>query len=241
MFIIGTYSGYSQQSLRDSSIFLPHIDAYYSFAIPSNDLNDRFGYFHNVGAGFFIKDRHSWIYGADFGIQFGDQVKENTISNLVTSSGGVINTDGKFGAIKLSMRGITAIARFGRMIHVLAPNPNSGIVFMLGVGYWQHRIRVEDVQQKTPQIEGDYQKGYDRLTKGLCTSQFLGYQLFSNSRLFNFSVGIEFNQGFTKGVRKYNFSEFKADNSGRNDNYTAFKFYWAIPLFKKMPQDYYFD
>ncbi|MCB0481664.1 MAG: hypothetical protein KDC83_09540 [Flavobacteriales bacterium] len=240
--LLGQNNGvFSQQSVRDSSIFIPHIDAYYSFGLPSGDLVRRFGYFHNIGLGFYIKDRKSWVYGGETGIQFGDQVKENTISNLVTSGGGVIDVDGNYAAMKLSMRGINVNAKGGRLFNKWGPNPNCGFLFLLGVGYWQHRIRVEDVQQKVPQIEGDYQQGYDRLTKGVIFSQYIGYQLFSNSRLLNLSLGVEFNQSIMRNIRAYNFNEYKKDQSKRNDNYTAFKLYWSIPLYKKVPQDFYYD
>ena len=87
---------------------------------------------------------------------------------------GWLNVDGQFSAMKLALRGQTFHAKVGWLIPVLSPNPNSGILMQVGGGFWRHRIRVEDIQQKTPQVEGDYQKGYDRLTSGPAFSGFSG-------------------------------------------------------------------
>lgn len=76
---------------------------------------------------------------------------------------------------------------------------------MGGVGILQHKIRIEHQDNKIPQLEGDYLKGYDRLSNGLMVHQFVGYFHMSNNRLINFFVGAEAWQGFTKNRRDLNF------------------------------------
>jgi hypothetical protein len=82
---------------------------------------------------------------------------------------------------------------------------------------------------------------YDRLTNGLCLSQFLGYTNFSNSRRINFYAGLEFMEGFTKNRRNYNFDTAMKDDASRLDFFLGFKLGWIIPLYKKVPKEYYYD
>lgn len=241
--LVGAISvAFGQKSVRDSSLTITRIDAFYSFCLSSGDLSNRFGYFHTVGGGSHVKLRSNWQFGLDVGVQFGDQVRENTISNLVTEAGAVINLDGQFSTMKVAMRGISVHAKVGKVISVLAPNPNSGILLQVGGGFWRHRIRVEDIQQKTPQVEGDYQKGYDRMTNGPAFTGFLGYQLFSNSRLLNFHLGLEVMLGLTNHKRGFDYSTSSVpDRSSRQDISTGVKFGWSIPLYKRVPDEFYFD
>jgi hypothetical protein len=235
-------SSSAQMSLRDSSIIIPHLDVVYSIQIPGGDLVDRFGYFHTIGSAFYVKDRKGFIYGFDGQYQFGDQVKENTISNLLTDRGQLIDGDGEYAALRVFMRGFRFSAQFGKVFsEFLAPNPNSGFKVLIGAGLWQHRIRIEDIQQNAPQIKFPYQKGYDRMTNGFALNQFVGYQYFSDSRLLNFYFGMEFNQGFTQNRRAYNFSEKRKDDVQRIDFSYGFKVGWVIPFYRRAPKEFYYD
>ena len=232
---------FSQKSIRDSAIIIPHIDLVYSYQLPAGDLVDRFGFFHTIGSAFYVKDRKGFIYGLDGQVQFGNQVKEIPITNLLTSNGRVINDDGNFANIKGSMRGFRITGQFGKVFKLLNPNPNSGLKVLIGAGFWQHRIRIEDTENKTAQIKFPYQKGYDRMTNGFMLTQFLGYQYFSGSRLVNFYFGVELNEGFTKNRRAYNFSEKRKDDESRVDISVGFKVGWVIPMYRKAPKEFYYN
>ena len=232
---------FAQMSIKDSSIIIPHLDVVYSLQIPGGDLVNRFGFYHTIGGAFYVKDRKGFIYGFDGQYQFGDQVKENTVENLITSNGTILNGNGDYSAMRVFMRGYRFTGQFGKVFKVLAPNPNSGIKVLVGAGFWQHRIRVEDIQQRTPQVKFPYQKGYDRMTNGFMLTQFVGYQFFSGSRLVNFYLGMEFNQGFTQNRRKYNFSEKRRDDSRRLDLSYGFKVGWVIPFYKRAPKEFYYN
>lgn len=231
----------AQVSITDSAITLSHIDVNYTFNLPGGDLISRFGYFHGIGGGFFVKDKNNFEYGVDGAFLFGNQLKNlSMIDNLLTEAGTIINQDGEFADILASMRGVQARATIGKVITWNVPNPNSGILIRLGVGFWQHKYRIEDKNTNTPQLAWPYQKGYDRLTNGLMLSQMVAYQFFSNSRLLNFYVGVEVNEGFTKNRRPYNFSEKRRDDTARLDVATSFKVGWMIPIYKRAPQEFYY-
>jgi hypothetical protein len=231
----------AQVSVRDSSINIPSIDIIYSFQLPQSDLGDRFGFFHCIGGGFTFKHKSNLTFGLEGCYSFGDKVNEVTISNLLTENGFVINEDGEYAQMFLNHRGIQVFAKVGYIWSALSPNPNSGFRFNFGAGFWQHRIRVEDKANRTPQIAWPYQQGYDRMSNGLMLNQFVGYQLYSSSRLVNFYFGVEMNQGFTKNRRPYNYDERRKDNDARFDASFGFKVGWMIPLYKRAPQEFYYN
>tara|TARA_B100000508_G_scaffold69636_1_gene54411 strand:- start:46412 stop:47182 length:771 start_codon:yes stop_codon:yes gene_type:complete len=234
-------SGSAQKSIRDSAIIIPHIDLVYSFQLPAGDLVNRFGFYHTIGGAFYVKDRKGFVYGFDGQVQFGDQLKEDPITNFTTSNNQVINGDGNYATMKGSMRGFRFTGQFGKVFNILSPNPNSGLKVIVGAGFWQHRIRVEDTENKVAQVKFPYQNGYDRMTNGFMLTEFVGYQFFSESRLVNFYFGVEFNQGFTKNRRKYNFSEKRRDDRSRLDLSYGFKLGWVIPMYRRAPKEFYYN
>ena len=232
----------AQKSISDSAINVAHIDFMYSLQIPSGDLANRFGFFHGIGGGFFFKGKNNLEYGGGATFLFGNQIRERTIiDNLLTQSNTILDADGRSANLLVSMRGWQFRGNIGRVFSFNKPNPNSGILVRAGVGFMQHKIRVEDRQVNTPQLAWPYQKGYDRLTNGLMLTQFVGYQIYSNTKLLNFYAGIEFNEAFTKNRRAYNFSEKRQDTDSRFDSSIAFKFGWMIPIYKRAPKDFYFE
>lgn len=231
-----------QKSISDSTINVSHIDFMYSLQIPSGDLANRFGFFHGIGTGYFFKGKNNFEFGGDATFLFGNQIRERTIiDNLLTQSSNVLDADGRAANLLVSMRGWQFRGNFGKVISFNKPNLNSGVLIRFGIGFMQHKIRVEDRQVNTPQLAWPYQKGYDRLTNGLMLSQFLGYQIYSNTKLLNFYAGFEFNEAFTKNRRPYNFSEKRQDTDSRIDGSVAFKFGWMIPIYKRAPKDFYFE
>jgi hypothetical protein len=109
-----------------------------------------------------------------------------------------------------------------------------------GLGYLQHNIRIENRENTAPQLEGDYKKGYDKLTGGFTISEQIGYMHLSNKRVVNFSVCFEFIQSWTKARRNYDFTLMGKDTSKRFDTFYGMKFSWFIPLYKKAPDKYYY-
>jgi hypothetical protein len=111
----------------------------------------------------------------------------------------------------------------------------------VGVGYLQHKVNLYDAQQKIAAIKGDLKHGFDRLTSGVSLSQFIGYLFLSESRFLNFYTGFEFYQAFTKSVRQLNYDTGLTDTKKRLDVITGFKFGWILPLYKKKPNDFYYN
>ena len=108
------------------------------------------------------------------------------------------------------------------------------------IGYMMHKIRIEVVNESVPQLQGDYKRGYDRLSAGFTLGEFLGYMYMGKHRLVNFYAGIECYQGWTSNQREYNFDEMKYASEKRFDLLFGPKVAWVIPLNRRVSKGYYF-
>jgi hypothetical protein len=138
-------------------------------------------------------------------------------------------------------RGSITTVNVGKILSLKNSNPNSGIMIKGGVGLMQHKIRLETQEDLVTQLEGEYIKGYDRLTNGIVFSQFLGYFHMSDNKLSNFYAGFEFYEGFTRGRRELNFDTQVKDNAPRTDILYGFKVGWVIHMYKRTGREFYYD
>jgi hypothetical protein len=232
-----------QLDIKDTTLSIPMFYATYSYQFPGGDLAERYGNNSSIGGGFSWKTITNWIIGSEFNFLFGNDVKiaDEIMNNLKTEDGAIINMAGNFTSYSVLERGYYISGRLGKLFPVLSPNPNSGITLIGSIGYLQHKIRIEVVENTAPQLQDDYKKGYDRLAGGFGLSEFLGYTYLSNSRLLNFYLGFEFNQAWTKPKREVNFDTGEPDPvQKRFDVFYGIKVGWIIPLFKRMPEKYYY-
>ena len=233
----------AQLSPNDTALNVPMFYASYAFTLPGGDLADRFGPSSMVGGGFQFKSKGNWIVGANFDFLFGSKVKDtdSLMYNLKTESGHIIDMAGNFADYNIYERGYALSARIGRLIPVLSPNPNSGLIVTAGMGYFQHKIRIEVLNNTAPQLQDDYKKGYDRLTGGFMVNEFIGYLFLSDSRLLNFYGGFEFTQAFTSPRRDVYFDTMEPDpKSNRTDLLYGFRVGWIIPIFERQPEKFYY-
>ncbi len=229
------------QDVKDSLEKIPFFGFSYSFHLPSGDLSDRFGPSSSAGIGFHIKTKKNITLGFETGFIFGNVVREDNILDSVSANAGfIIDQNGQFATVRLFERGMTWTGNIGKLIPVIGPNPNSGILLSLGLGGMYHRIRIDDIGNRSPQLTGDYKKGYDRLTSGYTISEFIGYIHFGNKKKINFFAGIESFQSFTKSRRTYNFDTMEQDTRQRFDMLTGVRLGWMLPLYKKTAKEIYY-
>ena len=243
IFLNNTNSAYSQASVSDSVLSIPMFYVTYAYQFPGGDLAERFGNNSSIGGGFQWKTNKNWIIGSEFLFMFGNNVKvaDQIMFNLKTSDGDIISMSGNFTNYAIFERGYYISGRIGKLLPVFSPNQNSGIVVMGSLGYLQHKIRIEVEKNTAPQLKDDYKKGYDRLAGGFAISQFVGYMHIGDSRLLNFFGGIEIYEAFTKAKRDVNFDTRKPDKiTNRFDLLIGLKIGWVVPIFKRMPEKYYY-
>lgn len=234
---------YSQVSVSDSVLSIPMFYATYAFQFPGGDLAQRYGVNSSIGGGFQWKTDKNWIIGGEFLFMFGNNVKiaDEMMFNLKTIDGDIISMSGNFTNYATFERGYYISGRIGKLLPVISSNKNSGIIVMGSLGYLQHKIRIEVEKNTAPQLNGDYKKGYDRLAGGFALSQFIGYMYIGNSRLLNFFGGVEIYEAFTKAKRDVNFDTRKPDKiKNRFDLLIGLKIGWVVPIFKRMPEKYYY-
>ena len=148
---------------------------------------------------------------------FGNNVKESVFGGLVTDQGYIIGTNFALADIDIRERGINAFAKVGR-VHDLWNEENiSGIKWTIGVGYFQHKIRLAEGLNAVPFFEDPYVRGFDRLTNGVGITQFLGYQYLDARGRLNFFIGLEATEAFTQDRRKLNYNTRSVPKESRFD------------------------
>ena len=240
--VLAKTSAFAQTNVRDSSIFAPLICPSYSLQFPGADMAKRFGINSALGLQILVKTRSNWIVGVSGDFIFSNQVRETGMLDSITSDGFLIANNGKLVDTRYSERGFTAFIKFGRLFNRWAPNPNSGIVAMAGIGFLEHHIRIDLIDGNStiaPQLTDQLKKGYDRLTNGIAFSQFLGYMYLSNNRIANFFGGFELTEGITSGARAYQYDLMKKDDAQRTDILYGIRVGWILPLYKKAPKEFY--
>ncbi len=237
--VLSTMQLSAQVSIKDSSVSTPMISASYGYYLSGGDMNKRFGDNSSIQLNVDFKTKYNWMIGVNGSYIFGKTVKESLFDSIASPNGSIIDKLGGFSDVRLYERGFTTSITLGRMFPFKKPNPNSGIVFNIGLGFIQHKIRIETIGNNVPQLSKEYKKGYDRLSNGFLLSQNLGYMYLSNNRIANFYFGLECMQGFTQNRRSYNFDEMKQDTEKRLDIFYGAKGSWILPLYKKAPKEFY--
>lgn len=209
--------------------------------VPSADMADWYGPFATLGFSYAYKTKTNWLFGAEFNYMFGNNVKDelDLFHELRFSNGLVLGIEGEFITVLVQKRGFTTGFYTGKIIPIIGPNPNSGIVVKFGLNYFEHRTWIESREADIFPLEGDYRKGYDRRRGGLALQQFIGYQNFSNSRFANFYFGFEFYQGFTSDLRAFNIDRREFTNGNYLDVAYGFKVGWVIPVYKQIDDRFY--
>lgn len=242
LFVLYHYSAKGQFQVRDSALFDPHVSISYASQWPALDMDERFGRNNNIGIGFHIKSKKNWYYGIQGTFLFGNKVKEpGLLSNLAIDEGFVLDNQGQLSKIAVQQRGFSVTLEGGKIFDIIGPNRNSGLLVMGGVGLLQHKIRLEHQENEITQLDGDYIKGYDRLSNGLMVHQFVGYFHMSNNRLINFFIGAEAWQGFTKSRRDLNFDTKLRDDKNRTDILFGLRAGWVLHLYQRSADEYYFN
>jgi len=230
----------AQQSVRDSSITLVPVTVSYAYQVPGGAMATRFGHNSNLGLSAVVKLRSNYFLGAEGGFLFGNRVVEpGLLGGVVNSAGQVLDQDGKPATVFTYQRGYTAMAVVGRILPIVGPNPNSGLVLKLMGGYMRHKVRIETQNNTVPQLEGDYLQGYDRLAAGPAGGFAIGYQHIGNRRFVNFHVAFEMIVGVTTPLRAMNFDTGRSETGTRTDVLSGLRAGWTVPIYRRKADSFY--
>jgi hypothetical protein len=243
-FTLVSSATHAQRNVTDSMIPSTWLVITYGGGFTEGDLAERYGYMNHIGFFAGYKTGRNWVFGLDASYLFGGKVNlTGLFDHLVDSNGNITDQNGDVATVRVMPRGFYANGVVGKVLPVFNPNPNSGLYVNFGVGYLLHKLRVETQDHVVPQIELDYRKGYDRMTTGINTSQFIGYALMANESPINFFAGFYAQQGFTYNRRTINFDtpNVPVSTELRLDLQFGFKVGWMIPVYQRQPKEYYFD
>ncbi|NOT37843.1 MAG: hypothetical protein HOP11_10740 [Saprospiraceae bacterium] len=202
---------------------------------PFGQLAERFGSHLSVGSGLGYQPSKGLDFGIKFQYFFSRNVKEDVLEPYKTNFGQLIGEDFLMTDVVLRERGYSIHAFTGGLIPFGSQSKNrQGIRWMIGPGFLQHHIRIQDDARAATQLYSDFGRGLDRLSYGFSAVGFLGYELKSMNGRINFYAGIESVFGFTEGRRQWNYDLAQSDfGKSRNDNFIQFKIGWYLPFFFK--------
>ncbi|MFW6019377.1 MAG: hypothetical protein ACOCPM_02250 [Bacteroidales bacterium] len=232
----------AQGSVSDTATNMPMVQINYGFQLPGNDLADRYGMNHTVGASFMYKTHKNWLFRGTFNYLFSENIKnkEDILSGIATGDGHIIDGNGMLTEVNFHQRGFVSNISAGKLFPVIGPNKNSGLFFIGGAGLLQHKTLIQNPENKAPQISGEYRKGYDRLTNGLAVNEFIGYMHIGKGKASNFYIGIEMIQAWTQSRRDYNFNKMKKVTDKRFDTLWGLKIGWILPISGKTSGEYHY-
>ncbi len=231
---------HAQGSIRDTSITIVPVTLSYAYQVPQGDLAQRFGNNSNIGLSAGVKFKSNIVLGLEGGFLFGDKVIEaGLLSGVANSDGVILDAAGQPATVLVYERGYTIMGWVGKLLPVVGPNPNSGLLLKAGGGYMRHKVRIETQENVVPQLEGDYLTGYDRLCAGPALLLFIGYQHLGNRRLINFLAGFEMTYGFTESLRAYNFDTGTREEGTRFDVLHGIRVGWTLPIYKRQAEGFY--
>ncbi len=213
----------------------------YGYFIPGGDLSNRYGNNFKIDiAPVYYFYNSSFSIGLELSYLFGSEVKINPLPNLISYDNQIISIDKTFATLSMDERGYQAGINIGKIIS-FNDHIRSGLKLELGVNVLRHWIHFQNDYAILPQLEGEYLKGYDRLTGGISMKEFVGYQYLKRESKINFYAGFEFIQGFTKSLRKYNYDQAAYDLNERKDYLFGFKIGWILPLYRvNNPEEIYY-
>ncbi|HEX5111771.1 MAG TPA: hypothetical protein VFV79_02920 [Saprospiraceae bacterium] len=166
------------------------LDFSYGFNFPLGDMQDRFGESNVLGAGLESISYESKVsIGIDGGYFFGNTVKEDVLLQLRSGDGNIIGINGLPGDVSLKERGYFMGAHAGKIFSTTDQKSSlTGIRTQLGIGFIQHKIRIQDNQNNIVPLNKEYLQGYDRLTNGAALRLAAGYQYDSPLNNFHFKI-----------------------------------------------------
>ncbi|MBK8474624.1 MAG: hypothetical protein IPL33_21970 [Sphingobacteriales bacterium] len=217
------------QTLSRHNTLLVRAD--YGLQFPAADMAKRYGWNAIAGIGLDYKTSHNWLIGIEGRYLFGTRVNEDSLAiNIATEDNYIIGESGIPADIDIEERGWWTGLKVGRVFSVSPKQPDGGIFATIGLGYLQHQIRLQDLQNDVPQFFGNYIKGYDRLTGGWSVAQSIGY-LHLPDKGFRFFIALDAIQGFTQSKRDYNFDTQTSDHQQRLDVLLGARVAWVLPIY----------
>ena len=229
------------RSVRDSSLTSPHIHLSFGIQSPFGDLASRFGGGGSVGVGFHVKQRSGFFWGVDSQWGFGmSLVEPGVLSNLLTPAGELIDNEGQVAYVTISGRTGSFIADAGKLLPIIGPNPNSGLLLKFGIGSFHHRLHFENTENRITQLEQPQLAFYDRLAWGVAGRASVGYFNMSDDGLRNFFVDLTLTRAVVWPQRPFNADTQTTETGVRADGLIGLNVGWAFHIYRRAPLEHWY-
>jgi hypothetical protein len=229
------------QNKKDSTQSIAFVRFEYGHFGVAGDLAKSFINSNIIGGSVGFKTATNWQFSLSGGGNFSTKVKDNgLLSNILNDAGDLTDADGELVKVVFEQRGYNVFANVSKILNIRNSNPNSGLITEFGLGFFQHKIKIDYRDGNLFQLDGEIEKGYDRLHNGIALRQFIGYQHFGPNNLANFYLGFELQEAFTKNRREYNYNTREYDKKQKTDILYGFRFGWIIPFKKRASEDFYY-
>lgn len=175
--------------------------------------------------------RSSWSIGADYSFYLGSNVNEEGIYGSMTNDSGVlIDMNGYPAVIRTYQRGFSTRV-FASKNWILHKNRNSRLLLQTGggIGYFTHYTKFTFDLDQLPQIDGNFQGGYNRHTQGTTVFEQLKLQYINNDAI-SFTLGIEAGQSKGSRIHPYDFATQTANSGTVTDTYIGGVFSIMVPI-----------
>lgn len=220
------------------------IEAGISYYGTAGELGERLNSGSSAGIGVAYKTQKNWIWGVEASYLYSNNVADPTavVSGFKFEQQSILNTVGNLANINVDHRGFEAYAVVRKTLPWLNANPNSGLQVGFGAGATTFWYNITSNDQSVPQIQDEYDKGYDKLSAGLALKQAISYHYMAPRRTFNFRISFEVGQTFTEDLRGYNYSSGQKISERQFSLTYGLKAHWILPIYQeKRNQEYFYD
>ena len=213
----------------------------YCHQFPFGDLAKDYGDNSSISIGFMHKTEQNLFIKIDGSYIFGYKIKnENLFDGIATENGEILNEDGLLANVLTYERGFSTFLNGGQAFTFYEGN-ETGVYLSAGIGYMQHKIRIQTQEDIIPHLDDDYKKGYDRFSGGISAKVNANYMYFSKKNNIKLYAGLEVIKGWTKNLRSYNFDEMAHTSTNyRNDILLGIKAGIIIPIFKRNQEEFHY-
>lgn len=211
----------------------------YGYTFSGADMADRFGSNSTIGISVeSVRLKSKIFFGFDGMYLFGSKVKEDVLANIRTYDGTVIDVNGAPGDISLKERGFYIGLNAGKIFSTSKyKHKLTGFRTQVGIGYLQHKVRIQDNARSVVALEKDYQPGYDRLSGGPAVHLGLGYHYQHPQQNFHFSIMADFYGAQTKAKRDLDYATGGPLTGTRTDIIAGFSIAYVVVISREEKEE----
>jgi len=223
---------------NDSIKTLSAISISYDHQFPFADLGELFLAFSLPSLSYDLHHRSGFVFSINGGYMFKDTIKQTGVLNDIEKDGFLIDGEGQIVNVFLFQRGFTISGKVSKKIAI--GSAKNYLQASFGGGFMQHKILLYSEEFALPQVQGEYEKGYDQLSNGFMLEESLLFMHQPTRKSYILFAGLRALQGFTQNRRSYNFDIMGPNTTKRQDFSIGFQFGISILFNRKVPQDFYF-